>query len=102
MGSFCNCDSVSVELEQQASFAAQQPECCFADLVEDGMARQGGSDAPAGTLRINATRLAAIHYIAPLIAPFQRVYPDITLDVVVDSAKRLKSCSVIASSAAMT
>jgi len=41
-------------------------------------------DAPAGTLRINTTRLAAIHYLAPLIAPFQRAYPDIVLDVLVE------------------
>jgi DNA-binding transcriptional LysR family regulator len=41
-------------------------------------------DAPAGTLRINATRLAAIHYLAPLIAPFQRAYPDVVLDVLVE------------------
>ena len=35
-------------------------------------------------MRINATRLAAIHYLAPLIGPFQRAHPDITLDVVVE------------------
>lgn len=41
-------------------------------------------DAPSGMLRINTTRLAAIHYLAPLIAPFQRAYPEILLDVVVE------------------
>jgi DNA-binding transcriptional LysR family regulator len=41
-------------------------------------------DTPSGMLRINATRLAAIHYLAPLIAPFQRAYPDIVLDVAVE------------------
>jgi DNA-binding transcriptional LysR family regulator len=40
--------------------------------------------APSGTLRINTTRLAAIHYLAPLIAPFQRAYPEIVLDVLVE------------------
>jgi DNA-binding transcriptional LysR family regulator len=41
-------------------------------------------DTPSGLLRINATRVAAIHYLAPLIGPFQRDYPDIVLDLVVD------------------
>jgi DNA-binding transcriptional LysR family regulator len=41
-------------------------------------------DAPSGMLRINATRLAAIHHLAPLIAPFQCAYPDIVLDVAVE------------------
>jgi DNA-binding transcriptional LysR family regulator len=41
-------------------------------------------DTPSGMLRINTTRLAAVHYLAPLIAPFQRAYPDIVLDVIVE------------------
>ncbi|PTQ07819.1 LysR family transcriptional regulator [Sphingomonas oleivorans] len=41
-------------------------------------------DTPAGLLRINATRLAAIHYLAPLIGPFLEAYPDITFDIVAD------------------
>ena len=39
-------------------------------------------DSPAGLLRINATRIAAIHVIGPLIGPFLDAYPDITLDLV--------------------
>jgi DNA-binding transcriptional LysR family regulator len=41
-------------------------------------------DTPSGALRINATRVAAIHYLAPLIGPFHRAYPDIVLEVFVD------------------
>lgn len=41
-------------------------------------------DTPSGLLRINATRIAAIHYLAPLIGPFHRAYPDITLDIMVE------------------
>ncbi|QND51400.1 LysR family transcriptional regulator [Phyllobacterium sp. 628] len=41
-------------------------------------------DVASGTLRINAMRLAAIHYLAPLAGPFLASYPDITLDIVVD------------------
>ncbi|MBP0579372.1 LysR family transcriptional regulator [Labrys sp. LIt4] len=39
-------------------------------------------DSPSGLLRINATRIAAIHVIGPLIGPFLEAYPDITLDLV--------------------
>ncbi|TIW14729.1 MAG: LysR family transcriptional regulator [Mesorhizobium sp.] len=45
---------------------------------------QSGRDRPAGTLRINASRVAAMRFIAPILGDFQRVYPDITLTVVVD------------------
>ena len=41
-------------------------------------------DTPAGVLRLNASRIAAIHHLAPLIGPFQQAYPDIALDIVVD------------------
>ncbi|MBA8877654.1 LysR family transcriptional regulator [Phyllobacterium myrsinacearum] len=41
-------------------------------------------DVPSGTLRINSLRLAAIHYLGPLIGPFLAAYPDITMDIVVD------------------
>ncbi|WP_245456428.1 LysR family transcriptional regulator [Mesorhizobium sp. M2A.F.Ca.ET.043.05.1.1] len=45
---------------------------------------QSGRDRPAGTLRINASRVAAMRFIAPILGDFQRVYPDIALTVVVD------------------
>jgi DNA-binding transcriptional LysR family regulator len=41
-------------------------------------------DTPAGVLRINASRIAAIHRLAPLIGPFQAAYPDIALDIVAE------------------
>ena len=41
-------------------------------------------DTPAGLLRINAPRVAIVHRLAPLIAPFHAAYPDIVMDVVVD------------------
>jgi DNA-binding transcriptional LysR family regulator len=34
-------------------------------------------DTPSGLLRINATRIAAVHYLAPLVGPFHRAYPDV-------------------------
>jgi DNA-binding transcriptional LysR family regulator len=42
------------------------------------------SKAPSGLLRINAPRIAAVQYLAPLIGPFHDAYPDIVLDLAVD------------------
>ncbi|BEO60077.1 LysR family transcriptional regulator [Serratia marcescens] len=39
---------------------------------------------PSGRLRLNVTRVAALHYLAPLIAPFHRQYPDIILDLSIE------------------
>ena len=39
---------------------------------------------PSGLLRLNVTRVAALHFLAPLIAPFHHQYPDITLDLNVE------------------
>jgi DNA-binding transcriptional LysR family regulator len=41
-------------------------------------------DTPAGLLRINASRIAAIQHIAPLLGPFHQRYPDILIDLVAD------------------
>jgi len=41
-------------------------------------------DRPSGMLRINSTRIAALHHLAPLIGPFLKAYPEITLDIVID------------------
>lgn len=38
----------------------------------------------SGTLRINAPRMAAVHALAPLVAPFLKVFPDVTLDIIAD------------------
>lgn len=38
----------------------------------------------AGTLRINATRVAAVHHLAPLIGPFVAACPDVVVDVTVE------------------
>jgi DNA-binding transcriptional LysR family regulator len=41
-------------------------------------------ETPSGLLRINAPRLAAMLHLAPLLGPFHRAYPDITVDIVVE------------------
>jgi DNA-binding transcriptional LysR family regulator len=53
--------------------------------------RAGGGPAgpaprgrPSGTLRINSTRIAALHHLAPAVGPFLKAYPEITLDIVID------------------
>jgi DNA-binding transcriptional LysR family regulator len=41
-------------------------------------------DKPSGSLRLNASRLAALQCLAPIAAPFLAAYPDVTLDIVID------------------
>lgn len=41
---------------------------------------------PVGVLRINTTRIAATHYLAPLIGPFLKVYPGIQFDIVTEES----------------
>ncbi|SDZ15142.1 DNA-binding transcriptional regulator, LysR family [Lysobacter sp. yr284] len=41
-------------------------------------------DTPAGLLRINASRIAAVQHIAPLLGEFHARYPDIVVDLVAD------------------
>ncbi|QQP95587.1 LysR family transcriptional regulator [Lysobacter enzymogenes] len=41
-------------------------------------------DTPAGLLRINASRIAAVQHIAPLLGEFHARYPDIVVDLVTD------------------
>lgn len=41
-------------------------------------------DRPAGSLRLNVPRVAAMRFIAPILGDFQRTYPDVALTVIVD------------------
>jgi DNA-binding transcriptional LysR family regulator len=41
-------------------------------------------DKPAGTLKIHSARMAAAAYLAPHLARFRSLYPDIILDISVD------------------
>jgi len=41
---------------------------------------------PTGRLRLNASRFAARHVLAPLVAPFLRLHPGIALEIVVEDA----------------
>jgi DNA-binding transcriptional LysR family regulator len=53
----------------------------FDAAVADVKAQSG---RPSGTLRINGPRTAAIHVLGPLIGPFLKAYPEITLDIVTE------------------
>ncbi|MCR4267830.1 LysR family transcriptional regulator [Nitratireductor sp. ZSWI3] len=56
----------------------------FADLDAAVADVRNLRDMPSGLLRINTTRMAAMHYLAPMIGPFLNAYPEITFDIVVD------------------
>lgn len=43
---------------------------------------QKTASRPAGILRLNVSRVAAVHYLAPLLGGFITAYPDIVLDIV--------------------
>jgi DNA-binding transcriptional LysR family regulator len=53
----------------------------FDAAVNDVKAARG---TPAGLLRINCPRTAAIHVLGPLVGPFLKAYPDITLDIMTE------------------
>lgn len=42
------------------------------------------SGSVSGRVRINATRIAAVHCLAPLIGPFQKAHPGVSLEIVVE------------------
>ena len=53
----------------------------FEAAVADVKALRG---TPSGLLRINCPRTAAIHVLGPLIGPFLKAYPEITLDIMTE------------------
>ncbi|MDX8479444.1 LysR family transcriptional regulator [Mesorhizobium sp. VK24D] len=53
--------------------------------LEDAVAEvQAARDRPAGSLRINVPRVAAMRFVAPVLGDFQHAYPDVALTVIVD------------------
>lgn len=45
-------------------------------------------DVPAGTLRLSVSSIPAEMILAPILGPFLKAYPDITLDIVIDAVPR--------------
>ncbi|MFL1513501.1 LysR family transcriptional regulator [Pseudomonas prosekii] len=60
-----------------------QPALNEVDAALAGIAQTPGAP-PSGRLRINAPRVAAVHYLAPLLGPFLNTYPGVSLDIVTD------------------
>jgi DNA-binding transcriptional LysR family regulator len=58
----------------------------LADIDSAVEALRQHADHPAGTLRITSSQSLFDRLIAPMVGDFMRAYPDITLDLVVDSA----------------
>lgn len=56
----------------------------LADLDAAVASVAASRDTPSGSLRINSSRIAAVHYIAPFVGPFLVAYPYVKLEVVVD------------------
>lgn len=54
--------------------------------LEDAVTDARTASAPAGRLRLNVSRIAAIHYLAPLLGGFMQRYPNVELDIVTDDA----------------
>jgi DNA-binding transcriptional LysR family regulator len=56
----------------------------IANLDEVVAALKQQRDRPAGRIRLSAHRTAALHAVLPRLKPFSALYPDITVEVVVD------------------
>jgi DNA-binding transcriptional LysR family regulator len=56
----------------------------FAQLDEAVASASVSTSGVTGTLRINAPRMAIIHELAPLVAPFLAAHPQVKLDIVAD------------------
>ncbi len=74
----------SVALSQAGERFLARLRPAFAELDAAVADLRALRDVPAGILRLNSTRIAAVHHIAPLAAPFLAAHPEVTLDLVVD------------------
>ncbi|MGX9119177.1 LysR family transcriptional regulator [Mesorhizobium sp. BHbsci] len=74
--------SVSPTAAGETLFARLAP--AFSELEGAVADAHASRDRPAGSLRINVPRTAAMRFIAPILGDFQRAYPDIALTVIID------------------
>jgi DNA-binding transcriptional LysR family regulator len=56
----------------------------LADLEGAIAEASAAAAAPCGLLRINAPRIAAVHYLQPMIGPFLACYPSVTLELIAE------------------
>lgn len=66
-----------LRMMQRLGPALEELEGAVTDAVQE-------ADRPSGLLRLNVARVAAIHYLAPILGGFLSAFPDITVDVVTD------------------
>ncbi|GGB29910.1 LysR family transcriptional regulator [Tistrella bauzanensis] len=74
--------SVAISDAGASLLARILPALAELDVAVDDLTRN--RESPHGVLRLNVTRDAALHYIAPLIAPFSAACPAVMLDITVD------------------
>ncbi|TIP23663.1 MAG: LysR family transcriptional regulator [Mesorhizobium sp.] len=74
--------SVSPTAAGETLFARLAP--AFSELEGAVADAHASRDRPAGSLRINVPRIAAMRFIAPMLGDFRRAYPDIALTIIVD------------------
>jgi len=76
--------SRSVRLTEAGRLLFDSTEGAFRDISEAVDRVRSAGKEPAGTLRINLSRLAAKHCIEPRLLGFIRRYPDIVLELATD------------------
>jgi DNA-binding transcriptional LysR family regulator len=55
--------------------------------LESALADVHGQGArPAGRVRVNSARIAAVHFLAPLLGRFRAAYPEVQLEIAVEDA----------------
>ncbi|TIP78161.1 MAG: LysR family transcriptional regulator, partial [Mesorhizobium sp.] len=74
--------SVSPTAAGETLFARLAP--AFSELEGAVADAHASRDRPAGSLRINVPRIAAMRFIVPMLGDFRRAYPDIALTIIVD------------------
>ncbi|TIN18265.1 MAG: LysR family transcriptional regulator [Mesorhizobium sp.] len=74
--------SVSPTAAGETLFARLAP--AFSELEGAVADAHASRDRPAGSLRINVPRIAAMRFIVPILGDFRRAYPDIALTIIVD------------------
>jgi DNA-binding transcriptional LysR family regulator len=74
----------SVSLTEAGRTFLARVEPALASIAAAAEAVGDGRDRPAGEIRINTSRFAARHFIAPHLGEFHRRYPQVRLEIVTD------------------
>jgi DNA-binding transcriptional LysR family regulator len=74
----------SVALTQAGQLLLDRLLPAFSSIDDAVAAIEAYRTKPAGTVRINAPRMAALMVLAPILGRFARTFPDIHLEIIVD------------------